>query len=417
MYSIAFVPVWLLAIAAEGGYDKRYLFIGSEEYRRLFHASAFAALGTALFTFLIKGDLSRSWMISTWIFGVLFLQIGRYAYRHRLHSIGRHMPPNKILIVGANKEAAELASVVNNATYLGGSVIGALDGSEKSDAGIKVIDRIQNLKKQISAIKPEAVIVVPSALGQSAPSVYEELKDLDCTVYFTPSLKDIVTSRVTIQPIGEIPLIRIEKVTIGGLPGFTKRAFDLLVAALLTILLLPVFLVIAIAIKLDSRGSIFFKQQRIGHRGHEFKLYKFRSMVEEAEFMIEDLKEANEASGHIFKLKNDPRVTKVGRILRRYSLDELPQLINVIQGKMSLVGPRPPLPMEVANYNAWENQRLGARPGMTGYWQIKGRAKDLFDFSDVVKMDLFYIENWSITLDLYILWKTLKVVVLAKGAY
>lgn len=416
--SLLFLPVWLLAIAAEGGYNRRYLFIGSEEYRRLFHATAFAALGSTLITFLLKIDLSRGWMGLSWLFALIFLLLERYLYRRWRHFQNqRHPPRHKILIVGSNKEAAEVSKIINQASYLGSEVVGALNGIGRSAKDLEVIGHVRDLKAKVAQVNPEAVVVIPSALGSKAFSVYSQLKDLNCSVYITPSLKDVVSSRVSIQPIGELPLIKVEKVTIDGLKGFLKRLFDLTVASVLTLLLLPFFLVIAVAIKLNSPGPVFFKQTRVGKNGRHFTCLKFRSMVVNAEAKLKELKKLNEAKGHIFKIKNDPRITKVGRWLRRYSLDELPQLFNVIKGEMSLVGPRPPLPSEVANYNEWEQQRLAVKPGMTGYWQIYGRAKDIFDFEEVVKMDLFYIENWSLTLDLYILWRTLWVVLAKQGSY
>jgi len=416
--SLLFLPIWLLSLAAEGVYNQRYLFIGSEEYRRLFHAAAFAALGSTLLTFLLKIDLSRGWTMLSWLFGLLFLLVERYLYRRwRQYQNRRRPPQHKVLIIGSNKEAAEVARLINNASYLGSHVIGALNGIGRSVKELNVIGHISSLKAKVNEVKPEAVVVIPSALGSKAFSVYSQLKDLNCNVYITPSLKDVVSSRVSIQPVGELPLIRVEKVTIDGFKGFLKRLFDLTLALLLTLILAPVMLSIALAIKLDSSGPALFCQTRVGKNGRNFTCYKFRSMFANAEAKLKELKKLNEAKGHIFKVKNDPRITKVGRWLRRYSLDELPQLFNVLKGEMSLVGPRPPLPSEVANYNDWEKQRLGAKPGLTGYWQIYGRAKDIFDFEEIVKMDLFYIENWSLSLDLYILWRTLWVVLAAKGGY
>lgn len=415
---LIFLPIWLLMISMEGAYEKRYLFVGSEEYRRLFHGGSLAALGTSFLVFLAKVDLSRGWMIASWVFGVLFLLIGRYAYRRHLYRVNKRLlNKGTILIVGANKEAADITKAVNAATHLGNRVVGVLRGPDAPASGVEVIDSISGLVKQVNMIKPKAVIVIPSALGSHASSVLRDLKGLNCNVYITPSLSNVVSSRISVQPVGGIPLIRVEEVRIDGFKGFVKRTFDFLAAVTLSAVLWPMFLTIAAAIKFDSKGPVFFKQKRVGREGALFNCYKFRSMVADAEVNIAAVRKLNEAKGHVFKIKNDPRITGVGRFIRRYSLDELPQLLNVIKGDMSLVGPRPPLPEEVAKYNLWEKQRLGAKPGMTGYWQINGRANDIFDFEEIVKMDLFYIENWSIALDLYILRQTLGVVLSAKGAY
>ena len=202
-----------------------------------------------------------------------------------------------------------------------------------------------------------------------------------------------------------------------SLPGGARPWGLLLTSAVVAVVLLlpPVFLLIAIAVKLTSRGPVFFRQERVGYHGRPFKILKFRTMVMDAEDRLEDLMHMNEATGPLFKMKDDPRVTKVGRLLRKLSLDELPQLFNVIRGDMSLVGPRPPLPREVAQYEDWMMARLEVRPGITGLWQVSGRSE--LPFEDYVRLDLFYIENWSLAYDLFILAKTVPTLVTARGAH
>jgi exopolysaccharide biosynthesis polyprenyl glycosylphosphotransferase len=194
-----------------------------------------------------------------------------------------------------------------------------------------------------------------------------------------------------------------------------KRACDVLVAGLGLLLLAPLLIAVALAIKLSSRGPVVFRQERTGLRGRPFTLLKFRTMVAGADQLLESLRERNEADGPLFKLRHDPRVTRVGRFLRRYSIDELPQLVNVLKGEMSLVGPRPPLASEVALYEEWQLDRLEVRPGITGLWQVSGRSE--LSFEDYIRLDLFYVENWSIAYDLFILSKTIPLLVSARGAY
>lgn len=194
-----------------------------------------------------------------------------------------------------------------------------------------------------------------------------------------------------------------------------KRLFDLTASILGVILISPLLLLTAIAIKLESRGPVLFKQERTGLYGKKFHIYKFRSMYQDAEKKLDLLREYNETNGIMFKMKKDPRITKVGKIIRKYSLDELPQLFNVIRGEMSLVGPRPPLPSEVGMYDDWHYLRFATIPGLTGMWQVNGRAK-IMDFNRVVKLDYHYVDNWNLMLDFYLILKTIPVVILAKGA-
>jgi exopolysaccharide biosynthesis polyprenyl glycosylphosphotransferase len=233
-------------------------------------------------------------------------------------------------------------------------------------------------------------------------------------VRVTAVLQDVLSSRINPQPLGGVMALGLRPVRLSGFQVFAKRMFDLAVTFTLSIVLLPVLVVIALAIKLTSSGPIFFSQERSGLRGRPFQLLKFRTMVVGAENMVETLLDLNEASGPLFKIRDDPRVTPVGKVLRKWSLDELPQLINVWRGEMSLVGPRPPLPKEVATYDDWVMGRLEVRPGITGLWQVSGRS-DLA-FEEYVRLDLFYIENWSLAYDLFILVKTVPIVVSTKGA-
>jgi exopolysaccharide biosynthesis polyprenyl glycosylphosphotransferase len=415
-YTLVFLPVWLLVIAAEGGYEEKYLLVGTEEYSRMFHAGALAALSTTLFVFLAQVNLSRGWALLSWGMATVMLIVVRYTYRHYLHRINRSShPATTVLMVGSNTEAAEIADTIDSAKHLGARVLGALNGVGPTDSRIKVLGDVKDMKACVKSYQPSAVVIVPSALSGMSLSAYNAFRDVDCSVYIAPSLHDVMNSRLGIHSIGGMPLVKIERVRIEGLKGVAKRAFDLVLSVAFTVLLLPAFIAVAAAIKLESKGPVFFKQTRLGYEGVEFEIFKFRSMVDDAERQIKKIKKLNQAKGHIFKIKNDPRVTRVGAFLRRWSLDELPQLINVIKGEMSLVGPRPPIPSEVANYTERQRQRLGAKPGITGYWQVSSREN--FDFDDMLKKDLFYIENWSPTFDMYILWRTIGAVWSGKGSY
>jgi len=230
-----------------------------------------------------------------------------------------------------------------------------------------------------------------------------------------PDLFQMTLSKVDVDDLGGVPLVGVKEIAIPRWKLAAKRALDFSVSLLGLLLLWPVFLLVAIAIKLDSPGPVLFKQVRVGKSGREFDFYKFRTMRIGAEEEQAALRALNEATGPLFKIRDDPRLTRVGKFLRRISLDELPQLYNVLRGEMSLVGPRAPLPAEVAEYLPWQLQRLEISPGMTGLWQVSGRSELTFD--EMCLLDIYYIENWSAALDAEILLRTIPTVVFGEGAY
>jgi exopolysaccharide biosynthesis polyprenyl glycosylphosphotransferase len=218
-----------------------------------------------------------------------------------------------------------------------------------------------------------------------------------------------------VQPVGDLLALSLRPARLSRSQELAKRSFDLVVGSVVLALTFPVWLTAALLIKVTSRGPVFFKQERVGKDSRPFTIYKFRTMVRGAELLLPALLDTNEASGPLFKMRDDPRITRVGRALRRYSIDELPQLLNVLKGDMSLVGPRPPLPMEVAQYEDWHRARIEVKPGITGLWQVAGRSE--LGFDDYVRLDLFYIENWSVLYDMYIIGRTIPAVLLRKGAF
>jgi len=230
-----------------------------------------------------------------------------------------------------------------------------------------------------------------------------------------PDLYELSLSRIDMEAIEGIPLIGIKQVSLNRIQGFIVRLVDCCVAGLGLLLSSPLWLLLALAIKLTSRGPIIYKSTRVGLQGQLFEMWKFRSMYRDADQRLAALLAKNEAQGPLFKMKEDPRITPIGKFLRRTSLDEVPQLVNVLKGDMSLVGPRPPLPREVAQYEEWQKGRLAIKPGLTGLWQVRGRSDISFD--EGVLMDLYYIENWSLRLYFQILLRTIPAVLLRQGAY
>ncbi len=255
--------------------------------------------------------------------------------------------------------------------------------------------------------------------GQISPEklrwISWQLEGTNVELVVSPGVAEIAGRRLHIQPVAGLPLLQVEEPAFSGFRRVVKRAFDLVAASLALAVLSPVLITIGLLVRLTSRGPALFTQTRIGVNGREFRIVKFRTMCADAEQKLAALAAANESDGLLFKMREDPRITRIGRVLRRFSLDELPQLLNVVTGSMSLVGPRPPLPDEVARYGDDVRRRLLVKPGITGLWQISGRS-DL-SWEESVRLDLRYVEDWSLSLDLQVLWKTARAVMRADGAY
>jgi exopolysaccharide biosynthesis polyprenyl glycosylphosphotransferase len=260
-----------------------------------------------------------------------------------------------------------------------------------------------------------AVLPCPELDGPALRRLGWALEKTQAELLLAPAITDIVGTRVQIRPVCGLPLLHMERPELKGVRRLTKSLFDRTAAGLGVLVLLPVLLGIALAVKVTSRGPVFFQQERVGRGGRTFSMLKFRSMVTGADSMVDDLVPESDGNGVLFKKKDDPRVTRVGRFMRRYSLDELPQLITVLRGDMSLVGPRPPLPIEVERYGIEMHRRFLVKPGLTGLWQVSGRS-DL-SWADSVRIDVHYVENWSLTFDFMILWKTVGAVLRGRGAY
>jgi exopolysaccharide biosynthesis polyprenyl glycosylphosphotransferase len=242
-----------------------------------------------------------------------------------------------------------------------------------------------------------------------------ELEGTKTQMLVAPGLLDVAHWRATVAPVGALALLHVDHAELRGLRRVMKEAFDRIAAAAALVVLLPMLALLMLAVRCDSRGPVVFRQERVGKDDHRFMLLKLRTMVVDAEARRREMAGQNDAEGPLFKIRDDPRVTRIGRFLRRFSLDELPQLVNVLLGQMSLVGPRPPLPAEVERYDGDVRRRLAVKPGITGLWQVSGRS-DL-TWEEGVRLDLSYVENWSLRLDLVILSRTVRAVLAAEGAY
>ncbi|MBV8718294.1 MAG: sugar transferase [Chloroflexi bacterium] len=369
-------------------------------------------LAVAASYFLGEQAFSRLWLSTGWLTAVAIL-IGWHTLVPRVYTWIRDAIaiPDRVLIVGANRLGQELAAELQGEFH----VVGYVDnGSElERSPNLPLLGPIAQLEQIVQAHGVnEVVIALPTNRREQVTHIVNRGFHRPVTIKFLPELGELLPQRFELQEFGGRRYIGFAP---AASVSWIKRVVDLAATSLGLLLISPILLAVAIAIKLDSSGPVFYRQVRVGKNGRQFGMYKFRSMIVNADRKLSDLREKNEASGPLFKMKDDPRVTRVGKFIRRWSLDELPQLFNVMRGEMSLVGPRPPIPAEVDEYEEWQLGRLRAVPGLTGLWQVSGRSE--VPFHDMVRLDLHYIRNWSIGLDIEILLRTIPAVLTNRGAY
>ena len=355
---------------------------------------------------------SRLWFATGWAFAAMGLLVWRTVAQHLLATTRRLLlPPNRVVIVGANTVSRQVAAELAERF----TILGYVDNGSDLDgqADLPLLGAIAHLPRIVQEYSiDEIIITLPEDRRDQIGAIIARGFGRRVNVKLLPDLGDILPNTFDLQHIAGRPYIGFSPV---ANVNWLKRATDIALTAAGLLVIWPILVVIALAIKLDSPGPVLYRQQRVGKDGRLFQMLKFRSMYQDADLRRAALHVRNEATGPLFKMRNDPRVTRFGRLLRRTSLDELPQLLNVLTGEMSLVGPRPPLPSEVERYEGWQLGRLRAVPGMTGLWQVSGRSD--VSFHDMVRLDLHYIRNWSLSLDLEILWRTLPAVMGNRGAY
>jgi exopolysaccharide biosynthesis polyprenyl glycosylphosphotransferase len=326
---------------------------------------------------------------------------------------------SRLLIVGAGREGRDLCRAVTRARHLGFEVVGFLDDTRPvgpAAAGLpEVVGSSAEVRQAVRELGAGAVLVAGGSVAtETAERVYRDLQELPVDFHLSTGILGVAASRVAVQRFDDVPVLGLRRVELTRGQQALKRAFDLLVTSLLVLFLSPVIFACALAVRLSGPGPILFRQRRFGQDGTVFYVHKFRSMVADAEHRQPALRAVgNEADGPLFKMRSDPRVTRVGRMLRAWSLDELPQLLDVLAGTMSLVGPRPFVTHEVDLTDPWARARLRVKPGVTGLWQVAGRHRLPFD--DLVRYDLYYVENWSLSMDLFVLLRTIPAVVLRSG--
>jgi exopolysaccharide biosynthesis polyprenyl glycosylphosphotransferase len=364
---------------------------------------------------------SRLILLYAAILIVILLSISRLALRAVLGYLRkRGIGVNRVLIVGAGKVGRTVIRNIVARPSLGYQIVGFVDDNPdkgSTDIGrFKALGPVANLARIIQEeIIDEVIITLPWMYHRKIIRIMSECQRKQVRARLVPDLFQMTLSQVDVDDLGGVPLVGVKDIAIPLWKLATKRALDFSVSLLGLLLCWPIFLLIAIAVKLDSPGPALFKQVRVSKGGREFTCYKFRTMRVGAEEEQAALSALNEASGPLFKIRDDPRLTRVGKFLRRISLDELPQIYNILRGEMSLIGPRPPLPSEVAEYLPWQRRRLEISPGLTGLWQVSGRSELTFD--EMCLLDIYYIEHWSPALDVEILLRTIPKVLFAEGAY
>ncbi|MFC5263593.1 sugar transferase [Kribbella qitaiheensis] len=412
---------WVGVVALSKGYDSRYFGAGPDEFRSLLRSGVGLTAAVALASYATKTEIARGFVvlaIPVIVGTALVLRYGlrKDLHRHRLR--GRCM--HRVLVVGRTGPAATLCEHLESRPTDGFRVVatcrprgdsrssGPLQPDELDEADIlAAVDR--------HAVDVVAVATDPELAGQSLRRLSWALEQRGVELIVSPGIIEVAGPRISIRPVAGLSLLHLERPSVSGGPHLMKAVFDRTLALGMLILLAPLMIGVTIAVKLSSPGPVLFHQRRVGKGGAEFTMLKFRSMYADAEARLGDLYALSDGNGVIFKMRDDPRMTPLGRLIRRFSLDELPQLFNVLRGDMSLVGPRPPLSEEVALYAADDSRRMLVKPGITGLWQVSGRSDLSWDES--VRLDLRYVDNWSMTLDLLILWKTARAVIYGAGAY
>ncbi len=419
---------WSVALQAYRTRDSRVLGDGVEEYRRIVRASVTFFGLVAIASLVFKIDSSRGYLAITFPLGLLGLIVVRRVWRSWLNrQRQRGAMITNALVIGGMRSAEDITRHLGNSPQSGVRVTGVWVPDRATslcewlpipDAFVPVMGTERNLDAALSVAEAELVIVTDTEhLGHAGlKELTWELEGLDVDLLVSPNVVDVSGSRIQLSRVGKMPFLNVDKPTYGDAATWPKQIFDRAGAAALILMLSPVLLAAALAVKMTSRGPVFYHQERIGKDGEPFGMIKFRSMHPDADARLASLlSEQGESVGPLAKLKNDPRITRVGGFLRRYSLDELPQLFNVLFGTMSLVGPRPQRQFEVDLYDHVAHRRLRVLPGMTGLWQVSGRS-DL-TWEEAIQLDTYYVENWSLTADVAILWRTMKAVLASDGAY
>lgn len=421
LVAVLAVPVWLGVLAVAGCYDRRILGVGSDEYRRVLNGGVHFLAVVALGHFIGRLVIARGYVGVLIPVALVLTLLARFALRvwlQRQRRRARYV--HRLLLVGTPSAVVEVGQHLVRSEWSGFLLVGVCADTDRprlqiGARSVPVVGPPSALSAAIDRCGADSVAMTTETTPRELRRLAVELDARDVDLLVAPAIADVAGPRTVVRDMAGLPLLHVEEPTFTGPQRVAKEIFDRVSAALALLVLAPAFAVVAVAIRLDTRGPVFFRQTRVGRDGRLFSMVKFRTMVVDAERLQSGLEHRNEADGVLFKLRTDPRVTRTGRLLRRYSIDELPQILNVLRGEMSMVGPRPPLPTEVQLYEGHVNRRLLVKPGITGLWQVSGRSDLPWD--EAVRLDLYYVDHWSPTMDVTIMAKTFSAVVRGDGAY
>jgi exopolysaccharide biosynthesis polyprenyl glycosylphosphotransferase len=418
LFGAVLPAAWVGVMAFSHGYDSRSFGRGVEESRCVLRAGVSLTGAIAIVSYATHSEIARGFVVIAMPAIVLFgLGLRRFPRRQLIMARRSGQCMRRVLVVGRNGQAAAISRHLRHRPDDGYAVVATCVPTEDLHDETSGETAESDIMAAVLAHHVDVVAIAadPELAGQSLRRLTWALEQHGVDLIVSPGIVEVAGPRIAIRPVAGLSLLHLERPSVSRGPYLLKSVFDRSAALLLVLILLPVLAVTSIAVRLTSNGPAIFRQRRVGISGKEFLMLKLRSMYTDAEERLSDVQADNQGNEILFKLKNDPRVTKLGRQLRRFSLDELPQLFNVLRGDMSLVGPRPPLPQEVASYEGDDSRRMLMKPGITGLWQVSGRS-DL-SWEETIRLDLHYIDNWSMTFDLLILWKTLRAVVRSEGAY
>ncbi|WP_150463165.1 sugar transferase [Nesterenkonia ebinurensis] len=422
--SAAIVALWLLLLWLSGSRAPRVVGVGWMEYRLIANWGIRLFAGIATAAFLLKMDLGRGYILLSIPLGIIGLWLSRLMWRkwlQRQRKKGNYS--HQVVLAGSPASVQHIADQLQRQPAAGYQVVGICLPEHAARLtkieGAPVIGTLMEIPQKVESVSADTVIIT-SADDLDPLRVKElswELEQGAFSLVVAPSLTDVAGPRIHSRPVAGLPLLHVETPQYSGFRAAMKRISDVALSAAALLALAIPMLIVALLVKTTSPGPVFFMQERVGYHGKPFKMFKFRSMRQNAEELLTQLDEKQkiDQGSVLFKIREDPRITRVGKFIRRYSIDELPQLINVLKGDMSLVGPRPSLAREVELYDPHVHRRFLVKPGITGLWQVSGRS-DL-SWEESVRLDLYYVENWSLTADLMILWRTARAVVSSSGAY
>jgi exopolysaccharide biosynthesis polyprenyl glycosylphosphotransferase len=413
------IPVlWVLVFVISSVYDPKGTYRLVDELQTVSLASFLAALICAGLFYLTFREFSRWLFISFVALSVVLLLGWRILARLAWRMLRFPADERRVLIIGAGNLGQQVGQMVRDYGWTGLALVGYLDDAPDAPErdGVVWLGRVQDVRMVVKQYRvSDVVVTLPQYAYGKVNDLVLKLHDLPLLVRVVPDYYSLALYQARVEDFAGIPMINLRDPALNDVQRLVKRVFDLLIGGIAAIVILPLLGLVAVAIKLDTSGPIIFRQKRVGENGRRFDMYKFRSMIVGAEAMQDEVTEVDEHGKIVYKKADDPRITRIGRVIRRTSLDELPQLFNVLKGDMSLVGPRPELPFMINYYEPWQHKRFAVPQGMTGWWQINGRAdKPLHLHTDD---DIYYIQNYSLWMDMYILLKTPWVVLRGKGAY